>query len=139
MSWRRTLWGMAAGTAAAYPASYLSVQVAVFLFALNAPEAGRTVKAGWGFVLYYSAAAGWIVGAATAFVLVVGDSRLWLRTGVSLGVLLAMAAGWLAMVMRDEVWTGPDLMALPFCLATLLCVWGLVAQWLQRSCRQHEC
>ena len=118
----RVLLAVACGLIAVVPAAFASVYLAMFLFSINAPESDRMVKAGWGFILYYSLVAGGILGGITASGLVSGNARYCTYLGAVSTIAMVAA-------MQSDIWTerwqGPDMFAFPLLLAVLLLGWGL--------------
>jgi hypothetical protein len=121
--------------------SWASVSVAMWLFALNAPNADDAVRAGYGFVLYVALAAGGVMGGLTA----VGVVSRWPGYCIYCGAITAviMLAPMLLALMPpmssdSEFWVYPDLLALPLLLALSLLAWGVHLKRRQRNERTHH-
>ena len=108
----------ACGAAAAIFSAYL----AAWLFTINAPNADKIVREGWGFNLYNSLVAGGVAGALGSIGLIVRRHLYCLSVGCLSSVFLLLRMPALS---KNDFWEGPDLLALPVLISIALCAYGI--------------
>ncbi len=119
---KRFLYAVPGALIAYFPAAFLSVWITFWLYRINAPEAYRSVQAGWGLEMWIPELSGGVTGAMAAFGIISGRGILCAVLGGTGTVAMLIIPSYLG---AANDWITYDLIAFPLLLSLGLCAWGL--------------